>query len=138
MQDKDKRGRADVKGHVPSVVAVDLGMWAQQLKEVGIPVVDVVAVGERRGELREVDLVAMGEVDFVLVVQLRRRRVVARMDRRVASLTLPGTSRMPTAATPSIIDVLQMSLYCSQKGTGWTRRGEGRPDLVRGYLLQRL
>ena len=101
MQDKDKRGRADVKGHIPSVVAVDLGMRVQQLEEVGILVVDVVAVGEGKRELRE--------VDFVLVVQLRRRRVVALTGRRVASLTSPGTSRMPTAVTRSIIVVLQMS-----------------------------
>ena len=101
MQDKDKRGRADVKGHIPSVVAVDLDMRAQRLEEVGILVVDVVAVGEGKGELRE--------VDFVLVVQLRRRRVVALTDRRVASLTSPGTSRMPTAVTRSIIVVLRMS-----------------------------
>ena len=91
-------------------------MWAQQLEEVGILVVDVVAVGEGKRELREVDFVAVGEgkgelreVDFVLVGLLRRRRVVARTDRRVASLTSPGTSRMPTAVTRSIIVVLQMS-----------------------------
>jgi hypothetical protein len=116
LQDKDKRGRADVKGHIPSVVAVDLGMRVQQPEEVGILVVGVVAVGEGKRELREVDFVAVGEgkgelreVDFALVVLLRRRRVVALTDRRVASLTSPGTSRTPTAVTRSIIVVLQMS-----------------------------